>query len=50
MLFIEDACGGETVDVRMVGEVIAECMYGEDDASAAIGNSGLLLQPLLKSI
>ena len=28
MLFTEDACGGETVDVRVVGEVVTEGVDG----------------------
>lgn len=34
---VEDASSGEAMNMRMVGEVVAEGMDGEDDASTPIG-------------
>ena len=38
------------MDVRVVGEVVAECVDGENDTSAAIGEGGLLAQPVLQGV
>lgn len=36
---IEDASGGEAMNVRVIGEVVAEGVNGEDDSGSAIGNA-----------
>lgn len=50
VLFIEDACGGKTVDVGVVSEVVAEGVDGEDDACPTVVNPGLFPQPVLQGV
>ena len=47
---IKNTSGGETVDVGVISEVVAEGMNGEDDTSPAVGNSGLFPQPVLQGV
>jgi hypothetical protein len=47
---IENSGGGETVDVGVIGEVVSEGMYGEDDAGATVREAGLLAQPVLQGV
>ena len=47
---IENSGGGETVDVGVIGEVVSEGMYGEDDAGATVWDGGLLAQPILQGV
>jgi len=47
---VEDASSGEAMNMRMVGEVVAEGMNCEDDTSPAVGNSGLFPQPVLQGV
>lgn len=50
MRFVEYASSGEAMDVRVVGEVVAEGMDGEDDASTPIGQSSLFAEPVLQGV
>jgi len=47
---IENSSGGEAVDVGMIGEVVAEGVDGEDDPGPALGEVGLLAQPVLQGM
>lgn len=47
---IEDAGSGEAMDVRVVGEVVAEGMDGENDAGAPIRQSSLFAEPVLQGV
>jgi hypothetical protein len=50
MRVVEYASSGEAMDVRGVGEVVAEGMDGEDDASTPIGQSSLFAEPVLQGV
>ncbi len=50
MRFVEYVSSGEAMDVRVVGEVVAEGMDGEDDASTPIGQSSLFAEPVLQGV
>ncbi len=47
---VEDSGGAEAMYVRVVGEVVTESMDGEDDASPALREAGLLAQPVLQGV
>ncbi len=50
MRVVEYASSGEAMDVRVVGEVVAEGMDGEDDASTPIRQSSLFAEPVLQGV
>jgi hypothetical protein len=47
---IEDTSSGEAMDVRVVGEVVAEGVDSEDDTGAPIGQSSLFAEPVLQGV
>jgi len=40
----------QLLDVGVVSKVVAKGVDGEDDASPAVGNSGLFAQPVLQGV
>ena len=48
--FVEYASSGEAMDVRVIGEVVAEGMNGEDDTNPSVANSRLFAQPVLQAV
>ena len=47
---IKDPGSGQAVDVRVIGEVVAKGMDGEDNTGSALRETGLLAQPVLQGV